>query len=711
MAKLVETHVFALLPNRTGNDKDRNGHHVLGQCSGLLVSLLAIASANAVDGKHPLLGHERILMPSFVESASQSPPIIDGRLDDEVWANAAASGEFWNSAQNRPPTDQTEILTVSDDSYLYFGIRMYDAEPEAIQATRTVRDGNFGYDDRVTLELDTFLNRRSISRFTLNPIGTQSDEIAGGRSQKIEWKGDWLGAATRTTYGWVAEFAVPFDILNYDDAATSFGINFVRYQSRTREESYWADVTPRVLPENMGQLVNLRPSSSKDKDTWMFMAFALAGRNIPDEEGNIESAYYTAGIDARYQPRPDLAVMLSLNPDFTQVEDAITDISFSYSEKSLDENRPFFAEGTDYFSSDDEYFYSNRVPDFDFGVKSFGRIGQSQYGVLATQADNGRYDIVGRTLYEVNETNSAILSVVGTKQPELDNWLTVAQFNGRQLSGFRYSFDAAVSKTRVATDQIVDRSTGSHYLGSVGWRSDHVYLFVTGDHYDADYLPANALLDDALPGTKGAEVTAGYYREYSNSVWRSAQGFIGVTHRETSTGETQREKVYLSGSAEFSNDVRVGLYFEDGPYRPVTDTRGVFEGFVNDDQYSSVTIDFNTRSNRYAGGVRYDTGNLADSDYRYYSAYGWWRPTNSFAVNISAERTDSFGEFDQYVIGGSWDINPEHSLGGRYIVTEDANYYRFVFSRRPRQGLDIVAVYDTTFDAADLMSLKLVKTF
>jgi len=91
---------------------------------------------------------------------------------------------------------------------------MYDSAPAEIQATRTVRDGDFGYDDLITVELDTFFNRRDISAFSINPLGTQSDEIAGGRSTKIQWKGDWQGAAVRTDYGWSAEFAIPFSILN-----------------------------------------------------------------------------------------------------------------------------------------------------------------------------------------------------------------------------------------------------------------------------------------------------------------------------------------------------------------------------------------------------------------------------------------------------------------------------------------------------------------
>ena len=320
-----------------------------------LLSFLCMATASTVQAEAPLPGHQRSLPVPHLEPNRLTailPPVIDGELDDAAWGQASVSQDFWCSTQDKSPSDQTVVLVMMDDNYLYFGFRMYDAKPEAIQSTITVRDVGLGYNDSITIQLDTFFNRRDISEFSLNPGGTQSDEIAGGRSSKIEWKGDWLGAAVRTEYGWSAEFAIPFDILNYTDGDTVFGVNFKRYQSRTREYSYWADVTPQGLVEEMGQLTGLALPSLKAKKPWTFMPFVLAGKNIPDKEGEAQASLLTAGIDMRYQPRPDLTGMLALNPDFSQVEDAVTNISFSYTEKALNDNRPFFAEGCLLYTSD-----------------------------------------------------------------------------------------------------------------------------------------------------------------------------------------------------------------------------------------------------------------------------------------------------------------------------------------------------------------------
>ena len=687
-------------------------------CVFLLISRVAGAAS-------PLPGHERALEVPRISTAAASstvlvnelqiaPPAIDGKLDDAAWALADVSDDFWCSLQDKAPSNQTEVLVIADANYLYFGFRMYDDKPSQIQSTIAVRDVGLGYDDSITVQLDTFFNRRDISSFSLNPDGTQSDEIAGGRAEKIEWKGDWQGAATRTDYGWSAEFAIPFAILNYNNGETRFGVNFERYQSRTKEYSYWADVTPQTYNEQMGQLTGLVLPPASGENAWTYMPFVLAGKDIPDKRGKVQDRLVTGGMDVRYQPRRDLTGLLALNPDFSQVEQAVTDISFSYNQKAVKDNRPFFIEGSDYFSSandKNQYFYSNDVPDFNAGAKGFGRFGKTQFGVLATQAPMDRYDFAGKALYELDQTNSASTTLINSKQQDFNNLFALAQFGGRQPSGLNYALDAAFSDTTQVSDPDIPQGAASHINGALGWQWDYFYVKGTADKYDTDYFPADGLLDGDLPGTRGATLSTGYYREMSSPWFRVVQGSVGGIYRETNDGIQQRRKTFGSGSVEFTNDVRVTLYGETGPYRPVTGTRGVFESTTNHDRYYSVLTDFNTRSNRYSGGLQYDWGELGGGSYEYYAAYAWWRPVKPVYLNVTAERVDSFGTNDQVVLVSSWDITPEHSIAGRYIYTNDVKYYRLAYGHRARKGVDIFAVYDDDTTKTAEYSIKIVKTF
>ena len=74
--------------------------------------------------------------------------------------------------------------------------------------------------------------------------------------------------------------------------------------------------------------------------------------NVPDEDGEVNDRA-DAGFDARYEPRPNLTGLISVNPDFSQIENAVTDIDFSYNEKRLGDYRPFFQEGSRYFGGNE----------------------------------------------------------------------------------------------------------------------------------------------------------------------------------------------------------------------------------------------------------------------------------------------------------------------------------------------------------------------
>ena len=691
---------------------------------------LRVSFATEEPAYEPLPGSQRSLEvplinkvpdPNAVSSIKSTPVpsiVVDGHINEAIWLQAAASGDFWCSLENKPPTDKTEILVAMDANYLYFGFLIYDSQPEKIQATKTVRDTGTGYDDSIKIQLDTFFNRRDISEFSLNPLGTQNDEIAGGRSSKIEWKGDWLGSATRTDYGWSAEFAIPFAILNYSPENSVFGVNFRRYQSRTKEYSWWADITPRGLPEEMGQLQGLiLPSfTSSEKKFWTFMPYVLAGKKIPDKEGDVKDSLVSTGIDIRYQPRSDLTGMVSVNPDFSQVEQAVSDISFSYSEKAIKDNRPFFAEGRGYFAKEDDnsIFYSNRVADFDYGSKGFGRVGNTKFGLLGTSAPKGRYDFVGRALYELNDTHSATATLTATDQTAFDNMLAVGQFSGRRTSGLKYSLDAAISNTRRSKDSELLQGQGNYFRGMLGWQWDYWYLNSDVDQYDANYFPALGLLNEAYPGTRAVSSTAGYYREKSDSFFRAVNGYAGYRNRETKSGQLQQRKWFVGGSIEYKNDIRTSVYIEEGPYRRVTDVPGVFKDTVNQDRYYSTAMDFNTRSNSYSYGLQYDWGRLGGGDYEYAGAYIWCKPVNELYFNLSTAQTESYGIYRQTVIVGSWEITPEDSLGARYI---DSNYYdgkgslRIAYGRKARNGFDIFMVYNKEPYKDAEYSIKLVYTF
>jgi hypothetical protein len=672
-----------------------------GQAARAVVIMLYLLPVLARAQEPPPPGHTRTL----VVPKSDEPPVIDGKLDEQVWKKAAVADRFWISEQERWPTEKTEVLILADKENLYFGFRAYDSQPAFIEALQTRRDAGLGLDDQVVVELDPYHNHRHISSYSVNATGTQSDAIAGGRARKIEWKGDWKAAAARTEYGWSAEIAIPYAILNYRQKDNIFGVNFVRYHHRTDEWSRWADLTPQNKPEEMGHLTELELPEASKRDPWTFMPYVLAGRKVPDKEGKIHGFLGTAGIDMRYEPRQNITGVFSLNPDFSQIEKQITDINFSYTEKFRPDPRPFLQEGSAYFGSDNKFFYSNRVPDLDYGGKFFAQLGRFQLGGLVAEAPNSRWDIVFRLARELDATNFANMMIVGTERRDLKNQLLVGHFEGRQPYGLNYSLDSALSNTQE------EKGDGGHVRASVGWRWDRMWIGTTLDHYSVNFLPANGLIKRDLHGTRGVSLNSGYYRDFAEGPIRIVSGDIGWTGRNTTDGLDQARMWYGGGSIELRQQVRMGLYYNHGTYRPVGEERGEWSDEVNDDSYWTTSLDFNTRSTSFGYGMSYSRGSLGGEDYRYLAPYLWMKPTRRTFIRVTTERLHSSGSSDQTIVTAGWDITKHDGIVMRYISANGDDYFRLAYSRQVRKGIDIFAVYDKEPANPAKISAKIVFFF
>src|SRR5690349_2547267 len=73
-----------------------------------------------------------------------TPPVIDGRLEDPVWARAPSIGPL---VQEEPeegvaPSESTDVRLLFDADHLYIGVRCFDREPKRILASQMGRDAD-----------------------------------------------------------------------------------------------------------------------------------------------------------------------------------------------------------------------------------------------------------------------------------------------------------------------------------------------------------------------------------------------------------------------------------------------------------------------------------------------------------------------------------------------------------------------------------------
>src|SRR5437588_8640757 len=166
------------------------------------------------------------------------PPVIDGKLDDEVWKQAAVFKDFYqiNPGDNIAPSRPTEAFIGYDSKFLYLAFHCYD-EPDKVRGTVAKRDDIFG-EDNVRIFLDTFNDQRRAYVLGWNPLGIQQDGImteGSGTDFSVDIVMESKGMIT--SEGWTLEVAIPFKSLRYEAGKGKlWGIHIARNIDRFNDE-------------------------------------------------------------------------------------------------------------------------------------------------------------------------------------------------------------------------------------------------------------------------------------------------------------------------------------------------------------------------------------------------------------------------------------------------------------------------------------------
>ena len=201
--------------------------------------------------------------PTVRPTRTDTPPDIDGRLDDEVWKTAALITEFVQQSplDGAPATEETEVYVAYDADNLYFAFYAHYEDPSIMRANRVDRD-QASSDDLMTVYFDTFMDQQRGYDFDVNAYGVQGDGIlstsgsssfhrrGGGGIPYADrsWNALFETGAQIVEDGYTAEMAIPFKSLRYPSRARGeahrWGFQIVReVKSKDQENQVWAPMS------------------------------------------------------------------------------------------------------------------------------------------------------------------------------------------------------------------------------------------------------------------------------------------------------------------------------------------------------------------------------------------------------------------------------------------------------------------------------------
>ena len=388
---------------------------------------------------------------------------IDAELSELAWATAVRLTGFsqYLPVDQRAAVEATEVRLFYTPKALYVGIVATASDPSSVRATLSKRD-NIGNDDRVTVYLDTFNDRRRAFFFGANPLGVQVDGVrtegavsagnmfGGSVDLNPDFRYDTKGRITPT--GYIIEMRIPFKSLRFPNGEQHWGVQVVRDIPSRGAQDTWTDAR-RGAASLLAQSGVLDGMENIERgvvtDIQPFMTEAVAGRR-DEATGQFarDNGTFDAGVNVRLG-FPLLAIEGTINPDFSQVESdaGLVTVNERFT-LFLPERRPFFLEGIELFATPNQLVYSRRIANPVAGAKltgKFGRFGVAYLSALdEAQGTNALFNIARfRTDYGGN----SVVALTVTDRRGGGNTNTVVAVDNRYVFRNMYYLETQVGQS------------------------------------------------------------------------------------------------------------------------------------------------------------------------------------------------------------------------------------------------------------------------
>ncbi|NQT79744.1 MAG: carbohydrate binding family 9 domain-containing protein [Candidatus Aminicenantes bacterium] len=370
---------------------------------------------------------------------TDTPPVIDGKLDDLVWQRAPYETGFktYHPDYGIDMVENTIVYYAYDRENLYFAFRCFDSEPDKIKASLTSRD-NIHSDDWICINLDSFNDHQSLYALYCNPLGIQGDSRFEGGQEDFSIDTVWYSEGQIDEEGYTIELRIPFKSIrfSYKDPV-KMGVIFERKISRRSEAGTYPPLDPAQGPNFLTQTRPLIFHDIKHYTLFEILPAATYSHSSSVDEGDLTSdgGVGDPSLTAKYGITSHLVLDGTYNPDFSQVESDAGQVDFNLRYALFfPEKRPFFLEGLEKFNfggynSGDPLgavVHTRKIVDPLVGFKMNGRIGSKNTVALIYAMDE---------LPETETENYAHFAILRYKRSLAKDSYLGGFYTGRERQG------------------------------------------------------------------------------------------------------------------------------------------------------------------------------------------------------------------------------------------------------------------------------------
>jgi Domain of unknown function (DUF5916)/Carbohydrate family 9 binding domain-like len=537
-----------------------------------------------------------------------APVTLDGDLSDAAWNNALVISKFYEyyKSDNTEPPMKTIARVMYDDRYLYVGVDCRDDDPSKIRAPLVERDHVFGDQDNLAVIVDARGEGKVALELRVNPSGVQGDALLNDASGSEDFSPDFFyDTATKiTSTGWIAEYRIPLSTLRYKESdPKTFGFNILR--TWPRQFRYSSTMVP--IPKNgnclvcrqllLGGITNLPHSQHLIVAPYVTTQVSdtpVQGVGTPLDDRSIDN---NAGVDVKWSPTTDTAIDATLNPDFSQIESDVAEITTNQRfAVFLPEKRPFFLEGTDLFDTPIQAVYTRTITSPRWGVRATGKSGSTEWTTLiADDRGGGRIILptslgsfpvnqdfesiagIGRVRHEIGRSAVGMLTTIREYRGGGHNRLIGPDFEWRpteidQITG-QYLFSDTENPRSIGGDASTShgaRVAWNHTTRSHDW-------FVAGIDYGKGFRADNGFVPQAGIREEIADAGRNWWPE--KGLFTNYRLSAHADHVSDEVGTVSQEQ-YLSGSFRAIRNSLVLVELHPGARYRLDDGRTLSQSYV-----------------------------------------------------------------------------------------------------------------------------------